>query len=391
MERLKKMSLKKALFTIAFLNNAAALLLSALTFWGCMELSSAIAPQGIMLDVHSDPVVITKLPGPTPDQIKMAELVSVLQILLPMGIFTFALLFTASAFYRLKLKEPLETLSNGASRIIDGDLDFVVEARSRDELGQLCIAFETMRKALLENNRRLWRQAEERKRLNAAFSHNLRNPVTVLKGCAKLARQELLSGSMDTSQLSEHLGLMESYSSRIECYVETMSRVQKLEDIQPALAVTDYHDLTRELAKNIRLMGSEIGKELLFTAEPCSRSLLIDSSFLYQIVENLVSNALRFARSRIRISCSVREEMLVLSVRDDGCGFPAMVMKNGIRPFQKGEGEEAHFGMGLYTCMLLATRHGGTVTINPAPAFGPDLPGPDTPTGAQVLVTLKIT
>lgn len=65
-----------------------------------------------------------------------------------------------------------------------GDLDFALHTASADELGRLCSAFEAMRRALLESNRRLWRQAEDRQRLNAAFAHDLRNPVTVLKGCA---------------------------------------------------------------------------------------------------------------------------------------------------------------------------------------------------------------
>lgn len=67
---------------------------------------------------------------------------------------------------------------------------------SDDELGQLCAAFETMRKELLKSNQELWRQAEERKRLNAVSSHDLRNPITVLKGTVKLLRQALSFSSL---------------------------------------------------------------------------------------------------------------------------------------------------------------------------------------------------
>ena len=62
---------------------------------------------------------------------------------------------------------------------------------SRPDSGILpgCAAFETMREELLLTNQELWRQAEERRRLNAAFAHDLRNPVTVLKGTVKQLRQ----------------------------------------------------------------------------------------------------------------------------------------------------------------------------------------------------------
>ena len=92
-------------------------------------------------------------------------------------------------FYYLKLKQPISCLQNGIMRIQNNDLDFSLPILSNDEMGQLCAAFEEMRSELLKSNRLLWQQAEERKRLNAAFSHDLRNPITVLKGSVKLLRQ----------------------------------------------------------------------------------------------------------------------------------------------------------------------------------------------------------
>lgn len=389
MERLKQMSLKKALFTITFINSTAALLLSALSFWGCLWLRSFIAPEGYLLDVHSDPVRVTALPKPSENAEWLGEIITAFQFILPMLIFTLALLFTASAFYRLKLKDPLEILSESAGRIIGGNLDFEVEARSRDELGQLCIAFETMRKALLDNNRRLWQQAQERKRLNAAFSHNLRNPLTVLKGAAKLARQGVSSGAAD-AVLFEHLSLIESYTNRLERYVETMSGIQRLEEISPAPEKTDYESMVLRLKKNLSLLAADGEKKLHFEAQACPCFVFIDTSILFQIAENLVSNALRFSREHITVSCRVEEEMLTITVSDDGCGFPDALLKNGIRPFQKGNEDAEHFGMGLYTCQLLAARHGGRIIIHPRPVSDIDCTGQSTRTGASVSATLKI-
>ena len=68
------------------------------------------------------------------------------------------------------------------SKIAQNDLDFHVESPSSDEMGQLCQSFETMRASLEANSRALWDAVEERKRLNAAFSHDLRTPLTVLQG-----------------------------------------------------------------------------------------------------------------------------------------------------------------------------------------------------------------
>lgn len=358
------MSLKKSLFTIALVNSAVALVLSLLSFWGCMKLISVLAPQKATFTINSDPLTVTEVPAaPSYPSNGIGLLLSVLQIALPVLIYTMALLSTSYMFYRLKLQKPLETLADGASRIMDNDLDFTLDTASRDELGQLCLAFEAMRRELLDNSRKLWQQAEERKRLNAAFSHDLRNPVTVLKGAVKLAGQGTQRDGPDPRQLASQLSLIESYTERIERYVETMSSVQRLEDISLSPKTAAWDDMVAGLADMLRFMGADSGKQIHFRAGSHSGPILIDFSVLFQIAENLVSNALRFAASQIHVSCLTDGELLTLTVTDDGPGFPETLVKNGIRPFQKGAEDAEHFGMGLYTSMLLARRHGGGVTI----------------------------
>ena len=82
------------------------------------------------------------------------------------------------------------------------------------------------------------------------------------------------------------------------------------------------------------------------------------------------ANALRFARQHVSVTLSVTERCLVLEVTDDGGGFPEKLLKNQIRPFQKGVEDASHFGMGLYICKLLCEKHGGTVEIENIPRGG---------------------
>lgn len=378
MERIKQMNLKKALFTIAFINITIALILSFLSVWGCVIVRSQLAPNGVVIDVHTTPVLVTQMPEPTEQAATIVEIISIVQIILPILIYIFALLITVSMFYHLKLKEPLAVLTKGASRIIENDLDFTIEAKSQDELGRLCTAFETMRKTLLDNSRELWRQAEERKRLNAAFSHNLRNPVTVLKGAAKLAKKSVIDGMGSTEQIVDNLSRIESYTSRIERYIETMSSIGRLEEIPVKQEIIQWNSLISELKNAILFVAEDSNIKMNFCASACSEAVMIDKFILFQIAENLISNALRFAAQNIDVFCSLNETIFELSVTDDGCGFPAAIIKNGIQPFQKGNDDTEHFGMGLYTCNLLCQRHGGSVSIR------------NNKTGATVSATLKI-
>ena len=378
MERIKQMKLKKALFAMAFLNITIALLLSLFIIWLCIELRSQIAPMGgISINMNSAHV-ITQPQNSTAQAALLADIISLVQIILPILIYIIALFTTASMFYHLKLKEPLKILTQGAACIIDNNLDFTIETTSQDELGQLCTAFETMRKTLLENNYTLWRQAEERKRLNAAFSHNLRNPVTVLKGSIKLALKNIEDITTASNPFTDHLLRMESYTNRIEHYVETMSSIQKLEDITLQPEPVKWDSLISELKNMLCFLREDTQKQIQFTPAKYEKNILIDKSVLFQIAENLVSNALRFAAARIDILCSISSGKLLLSVTDDGCGFPEKLLQNGIQPFQKGNEDMGHFGMGLYTCELLCQKHDGNITLK------------NNPTGATVSIILTI-
>ena len=379
MERIRQMKLKKALFAMAFLNTTIAFLLSLFIIWLCIELRSQIAPmEGISINMNSAHV-ITQPQNSTAQAALLADMISLAQIILPILIYIIALLTTASMFYHLKLKKPLKILTEGAACIIDNNLDFTIETTSQDELGQLCTAFETMRKTLLENNYTLWRQGEERKRLNAAFSHNLRNPVTVLKGSIKLALKNNIEDITTASNpFTDNLLRMERYTNRIEQYMETMSSIQKLEDIRLQPELVKWDSLISELKNMLCFLREDTQKQIQFILAKYEKDILIDKSILFQIAENLVSNALRFAAARIDILCSISNGKLLLSVTDDGCGFPEELLQNGIQPFQKGNEDMGHFGMGLYTCELLCQKHGGNITLK------------NNPTGATVSIILTI-
>ena len=210
----------------------------------CDSISSAFPAGGI--EILPDGTAV-RLEAPTESQQRILSVLGAVQsvscIALPMG----GLALSGVFYYRIKLKEPIAVLRNGIERIQKHDLDFVMPVHSGDELGQLCAAFDTMREALLRSNQELWRQMEERKRLNAAFSHDLRNPVTVLKGTVKLLRQ----GTADRQTIDR----LERYTWRIEQYVEAMSSIQRLEQMPMRVSECSYSLLRSELEETAKLLA----------------------------------------------------------------------------------------------------------------------------------------
>ncbi len=350
MERLTHMGLRRAFFLLTLCGLLAGLALAALLWTGCKAAASQYPPGGVVIGAEGG--VITPLPAPTPEQLRLLRMLDVVG-LLGWVLFPAAGLGAAGAlFYRWKLKAPIALLLEGTRRIRAHDLDFSIPSVSGDKLGQICSAFEDMRRELLKTNRELWRQAEERRRLNAAFAHDLRNPVTVLKGSVKLLRQ-------DPSN-RQALDRLENYTARIEQYVEAMSSVQRLEQLPVKTAGVSFAVLRSELEETARLLAPALDAAVQGPEEGAAE---LDHGIFLTVAENLIGNGARFARQALEITFCVEGDTLLLTVADDGPGFFPELLKNGPRPFGKRSEAGGHFGMGLYSSGLLCRKHGGELRL----------------------------
>jgi len=277
--------------------------------------------------------------------------------------------FAGAVFYKVKLKAPIAQLNMGAKRIMENDLDFSIEVCSKDELGQLCKSFESMRVGLLKSNRELWQQMEERKRLNAAFAHDLRNPITVLKGSAAILQKGFENGNLSIETAGDSISLITQYSARIESYIQAMTSVQKLEELAFAPERTEWFALTKELQNSLCILGANVEKEIVFSSDCEDRQIYVDRHMIHNVAENLVSNALRYSKNNISVDISCDGEKVALIVSDDGSGFSSTILKNGVAPFLRNDNVEhgQNFGMGLYICSLLCDKHGGKLTLENHP------------------------
>lgn len=349
MERLKNMGLKKSFFLLSVCCVCVSLLLVLLVFFICHTISSGFPSGGVELGLNG---TVIPLEQPTPGQQRILTVLSYIQWMACLFLPVCGLGAAGILFYHIKLKPPISVLQAGTKRILEHDLDFSVPSVSSDELGQICTAFETMRAELLKTNQELWRQAEERKRLNAAFSHDLRNPITVLKGTVKLLRQ----GTIDEQSLKR----LESYTLRIEQYVEAMSSIQRLEQIPIQISDCQYSILRSEIEDTAKLLAGALSISVFM---PDRGSVQIDHGVLLTVAENLIGNAARFAREKIKVCIEKQGDFLFLSVADDGPGYPAGLIQHGPRPFGKTDEDAAHFGMGLYSSQTLCIKHGGTLRL----------------------------
>ena len=265
-------------------------------------------------------------------------------------------------FYRNKLKKPIEELEMATQRIADNDLDFRITYENRDEMGHLCHEFDRMRGQLEENNRKLWHMIEDERALRSAIAHDIRSPLSVLKGYQEMLLDYFPDGTIDRERTVEMLQEGMKQICRMDVFIDSMQKMNSLEHrILKAEQISSVQ-LEKDIQRELDILGKE--KRIHLRVCETDESFCGDQEVILEVLENLLSNAIRYARERIDIKVSLTSEVLTLSVQDDGNGFLEDVDKVTSAFHQQNIKDSlTHTGMGMYLARLYCEKHGGKLLL----------------------------
>ena len=280
---------------------------------------------------------------------------------LPVFYITVGIGAAAAIYYRKKLREPIAQLQNGVERIQEDNLDFHIEYDGDDELGRLCCSMEKMRRKLRQKHKALWESLEQRKLLNASVSHDLRTPITVLKGYLDYLEKNIPQDKLTEDMLLDTVSSMQGAVNRLELYVESVRDIEKIENIEIEKRSENVKLLLNELRSNVRQLAGN--KEIILSNDITVDKIQIDKGVFFRILENLLQNALRYAEKQVSINLSHKKDFLILTVKDDGKGFSAADLEKATTVFYSNDKEKQHFGIGLSVCKILCEKHGGLLYV----------------------------
>lgn len=267
----------------------------------------------------------------------------------------------AAVYYRKKLREPITQLQNGVERIQEDNLDFHIEYDGDDELGRLCCSMEKMRGELRQKHKALWESLEQRKLLNASVSHDLRTPITVLKGYLDYLEKNIPQDKLAEDMLLDTVSSMQGAVNRLELYVESVRDIEKIQNIEIEKRSENVKLLLNELRSNVQQLTGD--KEIIISNNITIDKIQIDKGVFFRILENLLQNALRYAEKQVSINLSHKKDFLILTVKDDGKGFSAADLEKATTVFYSNDKEKQHFGIGLSVCKILCEKHGGLLYV----------------------------
>jgi signal transduction histidine kinase/ActR/RegA family two-component response regulator len=223
------------------------------------------------------------------------------------------------------------------------------------------------------------RELRQRDQFLAMLGHELRNPLGAMRNAAQLLRR----GAATRASLERPLGVMERQIHSLTRLVDDLLDVARVTTGKIALQKEriDLAGLCRGLVDEIWAAAREHGLELFFEllSEPEGSQVIVlgDRVRLEQVLNNLLTNALKYTPAEGRIVVSLRVEAaapeVVLSVVDTGVGISADVLPGIFEPFTQStrtlDRAQGGMGLGLSVVRALVDLHGGTVTAS-SPGLG---------------------
>lgn len=267
-------------------------------------------------------------------------------------------------FYTHKLKNPLEELELASQRIARDNLDFHITYENKDEMGHLCREFERMREQLAENNRKLWRNIEEERALRAAIAHDIRSPLSVLKGYQEMLTEYLPDGTIDMEKAMDMLAESRKQIERMDVFVETMRKMSSLDMREMVIENITGQQLKKDIQAELDILEKESEKQCILQCVTSNDVFCGDKEVILEVTENLLSNALRYAKKQVKITISVTFAEVRIHVEDDGNGFQADV-EEVTKLFYRQNIKDSlkHAGIGMYISRLYCEKHGGRLLL----------------------------
>ncbi len=273
-----------------------------------------------------------------------------------------------SYYTAYRVIQPFIDMNHAVQCYSRGDFSTRIPVEGKDEAAQLG-------KSLNEMAEQLRGLEETRRSFVANVSHELRSPLTSMKGFL----EAMQDGTIPEDNFPEYIGIVLNETRRMVTLVNDLLDLARIESgtIQLQYEVFDINELIRRtlLTFEARMLENEMEMEVRFAQEQCS--VFADPSQIGQVLRNLIDNAIKYSpkgRSLFVSTYSMRKTVYV-TVRDTGIGIPQEDVPHVFDRFYKVE--KAHTptpqmgsGLGLSIVKRIIEQHGQSITVRSARGRG---------------------
>lgn len=279
-------------------------------------------------------------------------------------IFCFISIITITLIWAKKISKELNPLLEASEEIRKQNLDFQVKKSNVQEFNVILESLEKIKLGLSESLRTNWREEEKKRNQISALSHDIKTPVSIIKG-----NSELLGETKLTEEQETYLNYIRKNTSRIDKYIQTLMLVNKSNQANE-LNFTQIR--AKEFVENIEKLAKEFTStyklNLLEDINYDDDFLIVDLKNFERAFLNILSNAKEQSpkNSTIKLIICSKAAKLEISILDQGHGFTGedlLYAKDQFYQGDKSRHSKENYGIGLFVAEQIIDMHGGSLVL----------------------------
>ncbi len=277
-----------------------------------------------------------------------------------LALVVFILAAIISYFVVKKMTRPINQIATASARFARGDFSSRVPVQSKDEIGEMTSAFNNMADSLEKSE-------DLRRTFIANVSHELRSPMTSITGFV----DGILDGTIPKEREDHYLQIVSDEVHRLSRLVSRMLDITELQSkkLSDSSTTFDFGELISRVCETFEQQAK--ARSLQINVELPSHPLSIEANedALYQVLYNLVDNAMKFSNegTKIDISVSTKGNKLTFSVKNYGTEIPNDQLPYIFDRFHKADRsrsrDKSGLGLGLYIAKTIISQHNGKIQV----------------------------
>ena len=280
------------------------------------------------------------------------------------------LLLSSQFFTKMLIKrilKPVEELKMAASRINEGNLDELIIYDNPDEFQEVCLTFNNMQKHLKEGMEKNATYEKARTDMISGISHDLRTPLTSVKGYIK----GIKDGVANTSEKQEqYLNIAYKKACEMDILLQNLFYFSKLDTGNMPFYKQDI-ELSKWISSYVKEKSEELLQKniiLIFEPDRFEHKVSIDVEQIKRVFDNVIENSVKYVDVDdiiLELRLFKEDTKVCICISDNGHGIEDEKLPLLFEQFYRGDesrnSKNDGNGLGLYICKYIVEEHGGTI------------------------------
>lgn len=275
---------------------------------------------------------------------------------------------------------PLSKLQEATRKIRDGNLDFTLEIDEDDEIGQLCQDFEEMRIRLKENAEEKIQYEQENKELIRNISHDLKTPITAIKGYVEGIMDGVASSP---EKLDKYIRTIYNKANDMDRLIDELTFYSKIDTNKipytfSKINVDSYfRDCAEEVGLDMESRNIELG---YFNYVDEDVQVIADAEQMKRVINNIISNSVKYLdkpKGIINIRIKDVGDFIQVEIEDNGHGIAAKDLPYIFDRFYRTDvsrnSSKGGSGIGLSIVRKIIEDHGGRIWATSKEGIGTEM------------------